>query len=106
MQDQEIKDLIQDLETVGLAPTTEEMLKSLKKDYEVKEARVIELKKHVWDNHSVKKAMTLKELEETLAEVNDLRAKATVRRDVWKTKFMREGQIGRASCRERVLVSV
>jgi len=92
MQDQEIKDLIQDLESVGLAPTTEEMLKALKKDYEEKEARVIELKKHVWDNHSVKKSMTLKELEETLAEVNDLRAKATIRRDVWKTKFMREGQ--------------
>jgi hypothetical protein len=92
MQDKEITDLITDLESVGLAPTTEEMLKALKKDYEVKEARAIELKKHVWDNYSVKKTMTLKELEEVLAEVNDLRAKATVKRDAWQTKFIKEGQ--------------
>jgi hypothetical protein len=92
MQDQEITDLIQDLETVGLAPTTEEMLKSLKKDYEVKEDRVIELKKHVWDNYSVKKTLTLAQLEEVLAEVNDLRAKATIKRDVWQLKFIKEGQ--------------
>jgi hypothetical protein len=92
MQDQEITDLIQDLESVGLSPTTEEMLKALKKDYEVREARAIELKKHVWDNHTVKKTLTLAQLEEVLAEVNDLRAKATVKRDAWQTKFMREGQ--------------
>lgn len=92
MQDQEIKDLIQDLESVGLAPTTEEMLKALKKDYEVKEARVIELKKHVWDNYSVKKTLTLAQLEEALAEVNDLRTKATVKRDAWQIRFIKEGQ--------------
>ena len=92
MQDKEITDLITDLESVGLAPTTEEMLKALKKDYEVKEARAIELKKHVWDNYSVKKTMTLKELEEVLAEVNDLRAKATEKRNSWKSKFVREGE--------------
>ena len=92
MQDKEITDLITDLESVGLAPTTEEILKALKKDYEVKEARVTELKKHVWDNYSVKKTMTLKELEEVLAEVNDLRAKATEKRNSWKSKFVREGE--------------
>jgi len=92
MQDQEITDLIQDLETVGLAPTTEEMLKSLKKDYEVKEARVTELKKHVFDGYTVKKTLTLEQLEEVLTEVNDLRAKATVKRDAWQFKFIREGQ--------------
>ena len=92
MQDKEITDLIKDLESVGLAPTTDEMLKELKKDYEVKEARAIELKKHVWDNYSVKKTMTLKELEEVLAEVNDLRAKATEKRNSWKSKFVREGE--------------
>jgi hypothetical protein len=92
MQDQEITDLIQDLESVGLALTTEEMLKELKKDYEEKEKRVIELKKHVWENHSVKKTMTLEELEEILAEVNDLRDKATEKRNTWKSKFVREGE--------------
>jgi hypothetical protein len=92
MQDQEITDLIQDLESVGLALTTEEMLKALKKDYEEKEKRVIELKKLVWENHSVKKTMTLEELEEILAEVNDLRDKATEKRNTWKSKFVREGE--------------
>jgi hypothetical protein len=36
--------------------------------------------------------LTLAQLEEALAEVNDLRAKATVKRDAWQTKFIREGQ--------------
>lgn len=92
MEDKEITDLITDLETVGLSPTTDEMLKGLKKDYEEKEKRIIGIKQHVWDNYSVKKTMTLEELENSLVEINDLRAKATVRRDVWKTKFMREGK--------------
>jgi hypothetical protein len=92
MQDKEITDLITDLESVGLAPTTDEMLKDLKKDYEEKEKRIIGIKQHVWDNYSVKKTMTLKELEEALAEVSELRYKTVVKRDVWKTKFMREGQ--------------
>jgi hypothetical protein len=92
MQDQEITDLIQDLESVGLSPTTEEMLKELKKDYEVKEARVTELKKHVFDDYTVKKTLTLEQLEEVLTEVNDLRAKATVKRESWQFKFIREGQ--------------
>lgn len=92
MEDKEITDLITDLETVGLSPTTDEMLKDLKKDYREKTERVIGLKKFVWENYSIQRRMTLEELENTLAEVNDLRNKATVRRDVWKTKFMREGQ--------------
>lgn len=92
MEDKEITDLITDLESVGLAPTTEEMLKELKKDYEVKEARVTELKKHVWDNYTVKKTLTLAQLEEVLVEVNDLITKATVKRDAWQTKFIKEGQ--------------
>ena len=92
MQDQEITDLVQDLESVGLALTTGEMLKALKKDYEEKEARIIELKKLVWENYSVKKTMTLEELEEILSEVNDLRAKATEKRNTWKSKFVREGE--------------
>lgn len=92
MKDKEIIDLIQDLESVGQAPTTDEMLKELKKDLEEKEKRVIEIKKHVWDNYSVKKTMALEELEKALEEVKDLRAKATVKRDVWKSKFIREGE--------------
>lgn len=92
MKDKEIIDLIQDLESVGQAPTTDEMLKELKKDYEEKGKRVIEINKHVWDNYSVKKTMTLEELEKALEEIKDLRAKATVKRDVWKSKFIREGE--------------
>lgn len=92
MKDKEITDLIQDLESVGLAPTIEEMLKELQKDYEEKEKRVIELKKLVRKNHSVKNTMTLEELEEILSEINDLRAKATEKRNTWKSKFVREGE--------------
>lgn len=92
MKDKEIIDLIQDLESVGQSPTTDEMLKDLKKDFIKKEKKVIEIKQHVWDNYSVKKTMTLEELEKALEEVKDLRAKATVKRDVWKSKFIREGE--------------
>jgi hypothetical protein len=92
MQDKEITDLIQDLETVGLAPTTEEMLKALKEEYSKKEIKVIELKKAVWEKSNVKKIMSLEELEETLKEIVQMRTEFSVKRDAWKTKFMREGQ--------------
>ena len=92
MQDQEIKDLIQDLETVGLAPTTEEMLKALKKDYEEKEKRITELKKNVWDNYTVKKALSLETLEDLLGEVTRLRDQAKIKRSAWRDKFIKEGK--------------
>lgn len=92
MEDQEIKDLIQDLESVGLAPTTEEMLKTLKKEYEEKEKRITELKKHVRDNYTVKKALSLETLEDLLGEVTRLRDQATIKRSAWKDKFIKEGK--------------
>jgi hypothetical protein len=92
MQDQEIKDLIQDLETVGLAPTTEEMLKALKKDLSEKESRILDLQKTHWSNLEKRRSLTLEELEDLLGEVTRLRDQATVKRDAWQTKFIREGQ--------------
>jgi hypothetical protein len=92
MEIKEIIDLVQDLETVGLAPTTEEMLKTLKEEYAGKEIIVIDLKKHVWENSNVKKVMPLEELEEALKEIVQIRTEIAVKRDAWKTKFMREGQ--------------
>lgn len=91
MQDQEIKDLMGDLETIGLSPTKEELLKELKELYSEALTISTQIQKTAHGKLNPSKTLTQEEGEEMIKTLQDLRHKVTCKRDFFKDKFIREG---------------